>query len=158
VPGAGQHDHLAPGQAGHQLAAHRRQQLVGVAVQAQDRPPGQPAGHLAARRLGGQGHDAGHQVVGGDADPHGDGPAEAVPDGDGPARPSTGRQLEGHQGVVGAAVEVVRAPPADSHGGDAAVEQGDPEVVVEAVGRTEQAAHRPAGGDDDGVLVAGAVP
>ena len=72
--------------------------------------------------------------------------------------PAAHRQLEGGEQVVGAALEVVRRPPPDPNGGDPLGGEGDAEVVVEAVGGAEQAAHGAAAAGDDGVLVAGAVP
>ena len=55
-------------------------------------------------------------------------------------------------------LEVVRAPPADPDRGDAVLDEGHAEVVVEAVSGAEQPAHGTAAAHDDAVLLAGAVP
>ena len=58
-----------------------------------------------------------------------------------PARAAAAREVGGGGHVVHAAGEIVGLAVADAHGRDALLGEAHAEVVVEAVGRAEQAAH-----------------
>jgi hypothetical protein len=81
-----------------------------------------------------------------------------MPERHGAIGPVPDGELDGGGGVERAGVEVVRSPVADPQQGDAGGGELHAEAVIEAVGRAEEAPHRPTAGDDGRRLVASAVP
>jgi hypothetical protein len=68
------------------------------------------------------------------------------------------REVGGRRDVVHAARKIVRLAVTDAYGPDAARRERNAEVVVETLGRTEQAAHPTSAGDEHLRGVDGAVP
>jgi hypothetical protein len=93
MPGVGEDDELAAGEHLHELARLRREQLVVVAVEQQDRRPGESFRLLASCRLGRQRHHADGVVTEDDAGAYRDGAAERVTHRDEAVCPATRRQL-----------------------------------------------------------------
>ncbi|MGZ4683654.1 MAG: hypothetical protein ACXV8G_14445 [Acidimicrobiales bacterium] len=158
VAGPGDEVELAlSGDHAHDLAGHRRQELVGVAVH-EEQGSVEQLGDLAPGGLGGQADDARCVATEGHAGVDRHRPPEAVAHHDeapGPDPPGdVGRG--GH--VHHAAVEVVRTAVADPDGADALLGERLAQIVEQSVGRAEQAAHGPAAHEHHVVGVPGAVP
>src|ERR671910_1518100 len=115
MPGVGEDDELAAGEHLDELARLRREQLVVVAVEQQDRLPGKSFRFLASCRLGRKRHHAGGVVTEDDAGADRDGAAERVTHHDEAVCPATRCQLRYGYQVVDARAEVVRLPVSDAY-------------------------------------------
>ena len=98
-------------------------------------------GVLAAGRLRRQRDDTAAVLAEDDAGLYRDRAAERMADRDEAAATGSAREIGRGGHVVHAAAEIVGLAVADAHRADTLRRERDTEVVVEAVGRTEQAAH-----------------